>query len=455
MYVLLAAVVGCVPPASRPDSVIAIVDVAVVPMDAERILRNQTVVARDGFVTDLGPRSTVQVPEGARRIDGTGRYLLPGLVDFHVHLRDRTELLSYLAHGVTTVVHLSGPTGSIPDVVDLRRQVASGDVPGPTVLTSGRILDGNPPINPGVSDAIRTPEEARAVVAQQAAAGVDFIKVYNNLLGGALRAAIESAHGRGVAVLGHIPRADGRAVALQNALDAGLDVIAHGEEYFFTFFYRDVEPQLDSGRVPAVDETTVPEAVRLTKAAGAAVIPNLSFIAMTRSQLDDIDQVLGDPEARFLTPAVRDAWRRQNPTTRPDLDRFDRREQAKYPFVQKLVRALHAGGVPLLLGTDASAPGLFPGKAAHVELQELVKAGLTPYEALESGTSAAGEYLSRRTKSTAVGTIAVGRRADFMLVRQNPLEDVANAADLEGTVVRGRWFPRADLQRMREAAVPR
>src|SRR5918994_5144076 len=154
---------------------IAILDVNVIPMDSERVLRNQTIVARNGLITAVGATGSVAVPSGAQTVDGSGKYVLPGLTDFHVHLRDTTELLSYLAHGVTTVVHLSGPMGNVPDVLELRRRISEGDILGPTVYTSGRILDGDPPINPGVSIPVSTPENARRIVAQQVDAGVDLI----------------------------------------------------------------------------------------------------------------------------------------------------------------------------------------------------------------------------------------------------------------------------------------
>src|SRR5215207_5460373 len=131
---------------SRADTthlpnVIAILDVNVIPMDSERVLRNQTIVVRNGLIAAIGATGSVAIPSGAQTIDGSGKYVLPGLTDFHVHLRDTTELLSYLAHGVTTVVHLSGPLGNVPDVLELRRRISEGDILGPTVYTSGRILD--------------------------------------------------------------------------------------------------------------------------------------------------------------------------------------------------------------------------------------------------------------------------------------------------------------------------
>jgi imidazolonepropionase-like amidohydrolase len=438
-------------PPSRA-SVLAIVGADIIPMTAERILRDHTVIVRDGVIAEVGPAATVAIPADAERIDASARYLMPGLVDAHVHLRDPSELLSYLAHGVTTIVHLSGPTGNVPDVLALRDRVRAGAVPGPTIYATGRMLDGAPPIFASVSTVVQTPEDAVTAVNAQLAAGADGIKVYNNLRADALRAVTRTAHARGAKVWGHIPRIDGRDAALQRALAAGLDVIAHGEEVFFTMLYGDVERQLDRGDVPVVGDAAIREAARLIQDSGAVVIPNLSFVAQTRRQLDDIERIWADPEARFLHPNVLATWRQQNPTTRDDRVRFDRRERGKQVVVRRLTRALREAGATLLLGTDASAPGMFPGASAHVELKELVAAGLTPYQALEAGTRNAGLVLRRPDRGDIpFGTVTPGARADLLLLAADPLDDIAHAARISGVVVRGTWYPRARLDALRRA----
>ncbi len=433
--------------------VVAIVDATIVPMDSERVLPSQTIVMRDGLITEIGSRGAIEVPATAQRIDGTGLYLAPGLTDIHVHLRDRSELISYLAHGVTTVVHLSGPTGNVPNVLDLRGRVAQGEIVGPTIFSAGRIVDGDPPIYPAVSTIVRTSEEAREVVEAQVAAGADVVKVYNNVPTVVLEAVTRTAHARGVTVWGHIPRIDGRATALSQAVAAGLDVIAHGEEVFFTILYRDVEAQLDRGVVPFVSDDLLAESVRLIRESGATVIPNLSFVAMTRVQLDGIRNLWDDPEVRFLHPTTVSMWREQNPTRRTELNRFDLRERGKQTVVRRLTHLLSEAQVPLLLGTDSSAPGMFPGKSAHIELTELVKAGLTPYQALATGTRNAGRFLSGHVRGASpFGTVAVGSRADLLLLEGNPLVDISNVEKIMGVLVRGKWFTRTRLDSMRAHA---
>lgn len=462
--VILAGLAGwqCGAPGKPFDAeaagIVAVVDVAVLPMDSEAVLRGQTVIVRNSLIAEVGPADAVDVPAGAQRIDGVGLYLMPGLTDAHVHLRDHGELLSYLAYGVTTVVHLGGPTGNIPDVVRLREQVASGAVPGPNIYTAGRMLDGDPPVFPGVSTVVRTPAEATRAVEGQLEDSVDLIKVYNNLRTEQLQAVTRAAHERDVMVWGHVPRIDGRATALQQALAAGLDVMVHGEEVFFTMLYRDVEAQLDQGLVPTPDVALMRAAVRAIRESDVAVIPNLSFVAMTRVQLDDVEQVWADPETRFLNPTVLNMWRQQNPTRRADLERFNRRERGKQAIVRQLTGALQEAGVPMLLGTDASAPGMFPGKSAHLELAELVGAGLTPYQALAAGTSNPGRLVGQRVRrSPAFGTVTIGSRADLVLLTANPLTDIAHVSRLVGVMVRGEWYARGRIDSLRapDAAEPR
>ncbi len=210
----------------------AFVNVNVIPMTREVVLANQTVVINDGRIAALGPFESTAIPDNAMKIDGRSRYLLPGLADLHIHLRSPDELLSYLAHGVTTVLHLSGAMSGAPDLLRYRVQIARGEMLGPTLYLSGPNVDGDPPIWRGVSVAVTTPDDARRVVTEQKRAGYDVIKVYNLLSPEAFTALAEAAKQNGIAVVGHVPR----AVGIESALKAGQAMIAHSEEYFFTYF---------------------------------------------------------------------------------------------------------------------------------------------------------------------------------------------------------------------------
>jgi hypothetical protein len=227
-------------------------------------------------------------------------------------------------------------------------------------------------------------------------------------------------------------------------------MIAHGEEFFFTYFYGDTDSLVNRGLLPQPDRSKIPSVVRAVRKAGTAVTPNLSFVAMTRRQLDNLDAVLSDEEVRYLHPDVLAMWREQNPTRRPDLSRFSLREQSKYAFLKELIPALQEGGIVLLLGTDSSVSGMFPGKSAHLELKELVAAGLTPYQALATGTRNAGQFIKGHVRGAeAFGTVSPGQRADLLLLEANPLVNIDNISQIAGVMVRGRWWSKGELESRR------
>jgi hypothetical protein len=452
---LLFQLTNCLGQQGKVNDVIAIHNVNLLPMDSAYVLKGQTLIIKNGTIAELGLTENIIIPEDAEVINGNGHYLLPGLTDFHIHLRSPDELISYLFHGVTAVVHTSGAMNGAPDLLRYKKQLAIGLMTGPQLYLTGPILDGDPPIFAGVSVSITSPGEASRIVAEQKREGYDFIKVYNNLTPDLLNAITREAQNQNMAVIGHIPRKAGRDQALQHALDAGMDMIAHGEEYFFTYFYARVDSLLGIGEIPHPDENRISSAVRISREAGVYVTPNLSFVAMTRKQLDSLENVFSDPETRYLHPDVLEMWREQNATKRDGLEEFDKREQAKYVFLKKFTGALQEAGVPLLLGTDASAPGLFPGKSAHSELYELVMAGLTPFEALTAGTRNAGVFIGQNVLNTEpFGVIKAGQKANLILVEGNPLEDIRKISNIRGVMTEGRWYTRENLHEMRNKIPP-
>jgi imidazolonepropionase-like amidohydrolase len=421
---------GCVrevrPPAPVSERAVAFIGVNVVPMDTERVLEDHTVIVRNGFITSLGPSATITVPPDAERIEGKGRYLMPGLADFHVHLHSEEQLLSYLAHGVTSLFELDGSL----EHLELRARLAGNQPLGPTLYTSSPLLDGGPPGGRVVS--VATPEQARVAVVRQKNAGYDAVKVYDNITPEAYATLVAMARQQRIAVVGHVPR----KVGVEAVLRSRQALISHGEEYFHA-------TSGDASRIPAL--------ARATKEAGTSVVPDLVHIDTALRMLKDLEGVFADPEARYLLPQVLRNWRFSNPTRRVDAAAYGERERAAYPFVQHLTLALQKEGVRLLLGSNASDAGLFPGKSTQRELAELVKAGLSPFEALAAGTRNAGSFITEHVDAAArFGTVAVGQRADLLLLPGNPLEDVGRAGQALGVMVRGQWRSREQLQDMRE-----
>lgn len=416
---------------SRPEPserAIAFIGVNVVPMDTERVLEDHTVVVRDGRIVSVGPSGSITVPADAERIDGKGRYLMPGLCDFHVHLQSDEQLLSYLAHGVTTVFELDGS----PHHLELRAQLAQGERFGPTLYTSSPLLDGGPPGGRIVS--VATTDQARKAVVLQKNAGYDALKLYDNITPDVYALIVAMGRQQKIPLVGHVPR----KVGVDAVLRAHQALISHGEEYFLT---------------SREGEAAIPALAKATKEAGTSVVPDLVQISTALRMLQDLEGVFVDPESRYLSPEVMRNWRFSNPTRRTDVAAFGERERAAYPYVQHLTLALHQAGARLLLGSNASDAGLFPGKATHLELAELVKAGLSPYDALATGTRNAGAFITDHVDPAArFGTVALGQRADLLLLPGNPLTDVGQTEQALGVMVRGQWLPRERLEKLRKKA---
>lgn len=377
--------------AAAPEGALAVVDVSVVPMDRNVVLRHQTVVVERGRVTYVGPAATARVPRGARVIPGAGRYLLPGLIDMHVHLQ-RADLPRYLAAGITTVRNMWGT----PGVRRLQADVASGAERGPTILSASPGLDGTPPQWPGTV-AVLDSASAGAAVQAQAAAGWSWIKVYTQLTPPAYHAIMAAARVAGIPVIGHVPL----RVDVHDALRLGQHSIEH-----FTGYDRAVSRTGRSGTWgwSDADSSRYPELVAATLAAGAWNCPTLAIFVQLAQQ----------------HPAAE----------RPRI--IGNRRQ--------FVRALSAAGAHLLAGTDAGIDIVAPGTSLHDELAEFVAAGLTPYQALRAATVDAAAFLDRPE----LGRVAVGGAADLILVSANPLEDVRRAAAIEGMALHGEWLTPAE-----------
>jgi imidazolonepropionase-like amidohydrolase len=426
----------------------AFIDVNVVPMDRERILPRQTVIIRDGRIARIGPVADVPIPPGASRIEGNGRYLMPGLADMHVHLGPAIwpgHMALFVANGVTTV---RSTADAARGTRELREMVRADTALGPTIYTAGLHLDGDPPRHAESSIIVHTPEEGRQAVIATQAGGYDYVKVYDGLSLDAYDAVIRTAREVGIPVIGHVPLAVGlehalrsRQASIEHLHGYDLALQADSSPYRSTDGYRAPTFNTGSGqRVRAweyVDFAKLPALVALTKANGVWHSPTLSmFVA---------DALPGEVEARRKLPEMRyvssthfEFWVEAN--WPPDIVLIARRTQ---PARMRVVKALHDAGVGLLLGTDPSNPFILWGFATHKELAQLVAAGLSPYEAIAAGTRNAAEYLEALDE---FGTVEAGKRADLILVDANPLADVANVQRIAGVMLRGRWLSRADLQ---------
>jgi cytosine/adenosine deaminase-related metal-dependent hydrolase len=418
-----AAVMGLPTPADRTT---AFVHANVVPMDGERVLHDQTVVVSGGRIAAVGPTGKTPVPKGALVIDVKGRYLSPGLADMHVHVYAPQELTLYAVNGVTTIFNLNGR----PAHLSWRKRIAAGELLGPTIYSAGPTFD-----RP------RAREEAVEEVDRQSAAGYDAVKIYNQVGAAEYPGLAAEARKKGLVLVGHVARAPGFAATLS----AGQS-IAHAEEYVYTFFNDDPDPKNET--VHPLDTMKIPQAVAMTREAGVSVIPTLVAFHNIVRQATAVDGYLKDPHLAYMAPFMR---QQLEPDRNTYATRFPKERlpglAVSYEFQRQLVRALHEGGVPILAGTDASWLGV-PGFSLVEEIENFQELGFTPYAALKTATVDPARLLRQEHE---FGTIAVGKRADLILTRKSPLEDVRNLREVDGVMADGRWIPDSERRRLLES----
>jgi len=418
------------PPA---NPLVAFVNVNIVPMDSERILENQAVIVRNGVIEMIGNSEQVQVPGDALVVDGQGRYLMPGLVDMHVHVQYENDLLLLVANGVTSVRNMWGNTGKMlrfgfPDQLVLREQIEQGTLFGPTIYTAGPVMEGSPAFHP-MAEVFDTSEAARESVRWQASQGYDFIKVYDHLSPETYQAIMEAARENNIPVVGHAPF----AIGLDGVLANGQATIEHLTGY--------IDPDAVEFIIP---EDQLDEYAAKTRDASVWNCVTLSEYPKSKETPEGFERLQNQPGMAYVSPFTR----MFSPFLYLMASKAHTYEGADYPeriaeMNSKMVVALHEAGAGILLGTDAAQAYHIPGFAIHEELAYLVEAGLSPYEAIEAGTRNAALAMG---KSDEFGTVEIGKRADLLLLEANPFEDVSNIQKRAGVMLRGRWMSEEQLQ---------
>lgn len=445
-------------PEPEPDTVAerstAFVDVNVVPMDAERVVEGQTVVVHGDTIVAMGPAGSVQIPEEAQIVDGTGRWLMPGLTDMHTHLgvnwaeftsqrppdaalqeMAEGQMLLYLANGVTTIFDM-GRFGA--PILRWRSEVIEGRYPGPTIYAA-RWLRG-PPGTPdgGPSyDAPTTAAAARQYVRETVDQGYHLLKLYNWPSREVVLAAMDEASALDLAIGGHFPQ----TLPTAEVLASGMDLVAHAEAYLWTYFDN------------AVHDERVPDAVDMTRNADAWVTTTLGVTkweaAVWGGNQVGIAAFWALPEVRYmhftevgLHREGLEGTRWNPPGAQPGG--YD----ARYQFVLRYTRALYDGGVRLLIGTDSPTVLGAAGFSLHRELATVQdELGLSTYEVLQLATRNPGDFVEEHVPGTSrFGRVEVGRRADLLLLEANPLESLENVKRRAAVMARGRLYMEDALQ---------
>lgn len=447
VFTLLAAFAACAPRAPVQEADLAITGATLIDGTGAPAREAMTVLVDDGRIAAVVPAGSVRAAEGARVIDAAGEFVLPGLADMHVHLgtgglepQDGQTiprvLRQFLFYGVTTVFSVGGSGGDAASVRELRAAAASGELVAPHLYATGSLLTlpGSHPVAtimrlpPGVDPAtydwsqrgvavVSTVEEARSVVRADAEAGMDAIKIivesgptsfgddHPQMSREMIRAVVDEAASHGLPVVAHTSSLD----ELQAAVASGVRAIMHatsepfpGQDTWAEMRRRDVYyvPTLSLFVGLFGDRWTQP---------GATDDPFLR----SGVQAETLDSLAGwQPPTAAMPDAARDAHWRQ---------------------MLASIGAAHDAGVAIALGTDTNNPWVFPGYSVHEELELLVDAGLTPMQALVAATRRPAELLGEEDE---FGTVEPGRRADLLVLSDDPLADIRNTRTLE-VVVRG------------------
>jgi imidazolonepropionase-like amidohydrolase len=385
------------------------------------------------------------LPENTLRIRLKGRYVIPGLAEMHAHVPpERTglrqihdTLVLYLAHGITTIRGMLGE----PFHLVLRQQLADGEVIGPRLITSGPSFNHRTIASPAAAA-----ERARA----QYEAGYDLLKLHPGLWPDAFDAISETAGMLGIDYSGHVSI----AVGLDRVLSSSQGTIDHLDGYGQQLVPADhalhgTDPGLFAiNLVDGMDADQIPELARQTAAAGIANVPTQSLIENWAT--GDLETLMDRPAMRWIPVATQERWQSALKQIRADTTQA---QAQRYIDIRRLlIRALHEAGAPILLGADAPQIFNVPGDAIHHELEIYVKSGLSPADALATGTVNVAEYLGQKGF---YGCLEPGCVADLVVLDANPLEDIRNSRKINGVMRAGRWYDRNALDDMLEGVAER
>ncbi len=444
-FLLICGIIAAAEPPPARD--VAFVNARVLTMVDATPRDGHTVIVRDGRIHAVAPSAELVPGADDHVIDADGRTLIPGLAEMHAHVPvpqgpqqppGYTEdvLMLWVANGVTMARGMLGH----PSHLDLRQRIDDGALIGPRLIISGPSFSGQ---------SVDRIDPAVARVYAQAEAGYDFLKIHPGLTREQYDAIAEAANEAGLRFAGHVPV----DVGLPRAFEARQETIDHLDGYMHVLV-RDPGAHPDAARsffgiglLPYVDRGAIADAVTETRNSGAAVVPTETLFENFRLAAEDMDALLARPENAFLPPGLLSAYRAR-------LEDADAMGELLDDFMTlrgELIAALHRAGVPLLLGADTPQIMNVPGFATARELEIMVRAGLSPFAALEAATIAPARFYGAEGR---FGSIVPGAVADLVLLHDDPLEEIGNVRSIEGVMLRGRWLDRTfldqQLERIRE-----
>lgn len=453
---LLALLIA--PTALAQANVTVFKNVNVIPMDTERVLKNQTVVVRDGLIAEIGTK--IKTPKGARVVKGKGKFLIPGLTDMHVHLMSddgfpreyaEDELKIMIANGVTTARFMIG----IPEHLEMRSKAAAGQIISPLLYVASPQFIGK---KSGHAYVVTTPEEGRESARKAKADGYDYLKMTTALKPEVYEAIVDEARKLNIKVVGH---ADSRSIGLERALKAGQQ-IEHLDSYLEALLKPDAPMKGSVSDIylynsknwdsfDHMDESKIPVLAEETVKANPFSDPTLSLFRATFGTFRTEESIKAQPDFRFYPAKTKEMWLKNNERILKAPVSAEKR--AKYVDLRnRLTKAIYDAGGKILAGSDTPEFLFLYGFSLHRELRALRDAGLSNYAALEAATRNPALFFGTENKT---GSIARGYRADLVLLEADPLADIANTEKRAGVMIGGRWFTQAEMNKWLDEIAPK
>jgi imidazolonepropionase-like amidohydrolase len=409
-----------------------ITPVNLITMENDRVLDNQAVIVKNGVITYVGDAKNAKPSKDAMKIDGKGKYLIPGLAEMHAHVppngdidQAKDVLALFLANGVTTIRGMLGH----PNHLTLRTMINNGEVVAPHFYTTGLSFNGQ---------SVKTPEHGSEMVREQKAAGYDYLKLHPGLTKTTFPAIAKTANEVGIPFVGHVSY----NVGVWMAIDAGQSSIDHMDG-----FIEAITPGIDtlaeqqaglfgSWIAYRADESKIPVLVSKLVEKKVWVVPTQALAERWQSS-QPASVYLNAPEMKYMKPQDLKGWENAKNDYLNDADYTKEKADALTKVRRHIILQCQKGGVGLLLGSDAPQIFNVPGFSAHHELKYLVDAGLTPYEALKTGTTNVAAYLN---KSANTGMIKTGYASDLVLLNGNPLKDITQTQAVAGVMIGNKWL---------------
>jgi len=429
--------------ASTSDAIV-FTHVNVLPMDDEKILEDQMVFVRDGKIISVGQNIPSEFPQDLTEfegtvIDGTGKYLMPGLAEMHAHIPganadpqylDNTLFL-YLSNGITTIRGMLGE----PSHLELRAKAANNEILSPRIFTSGPSLNGN---------TVTSPEEAKTKVTEQKQAGYDFLKLHPGIQLEVFNELVKTANEVGIPYAGHVSVFVGirRAIQAKYASVDHLDGYLEGlvpesanldptQNGFFGFNY-----------VKYVDESLMNTLAENTASQSVWVVPTHALMQRWSGTLSP-EEVGAEPEMKYIPKEMLKRWIESVKQFQSSGDYSIENAEAFLQLRDKILKSLYDAGTGILLGSDAPQIFNVPGFSIQHELKAMTEAGISNYDALKAGTVNPAKFFGKENE---FGKVKSGMSADLILLNSNPLEEITAMSDRSGVMVRGKWLPESEIQ---------